>query len=103
MQVSLEQLEYFDIKLEKQELGTYLETLTNPDSYELFMRGIVNSVGDPDRALREEFRPDSQQNYSNYSNSMIVDLMGVVKANAGEIESLIIANIDSDRTISVRF
>ncbi len=75
VQNSLEQLEYFDIKLEKQELGTYLETLTNPDSYELFMRGIVNSVGDPDRALREEFLPDSQQNYSNYSNPDLTELL----------------------------
>ncbi len=39
---------------------------------------------------------------NNAGNSMIVDPMGVVKANAGEIESLIIANIDSKRTISVR-
>lgn len=84
VQNSLEELDFFDIKFEQQEVGTYLETLLNPDRYDLYMRGMVNSVGDPDRGLRENFLPDSPENYSHYSDPELTEVLEEASSEMNE-------------------
>lgn len=83
IQYMLSQLEVFDVELQEQELGTYLETIEDPDAYELFVRGSFTASGEPSRILRT-FLSDSSLNYPHYSTDETDELLNKALAEVDD-------------------
>ncbi|MED1791859.1 glutathione ABC transporter substrate-binding protein [Brevibacillus nitrificans] len=61
----------FDAELKILELGSYLETLKDPSTYDLFVRGAAASTGDADSVLSDGLLSTSATNYSHYANPKV--------------------------------
>jgi ABC-type transport system substrate-binding protein len=70
----LSKLDVFDVELQEQELGTYLDTLDNPDKYELFVRGSFTASGEPSRIFKT-FLSGNPQNFEHYSTDQADKLL----------------------------
>jgi ABC-type transport system substrate-binding protein len=72
-----------DVELKILELGAYLETLKDPTTYDLFVRGASAATGDADSVLSDGLLSTSATNYSHYSNPEADKL---IKAGAAQIK-----------------
>lgn len=72
-----------DVELKILELGSYLETLKDPKTYDLFVRGASAATGDADSVLSDGLLSTSATNYSHYSNPEADKL---IKAGAAQVK-----------------
>src|SRR5699024_2395268 len=64
-----------DVDYQELELSDYLARLDNPDEYELFLRGAILNSNDIHDLFSNELDSESDNNYSQYSNAEVDDLI----------------------------
>ncbi|MGG1659969.1 glutathione ABC transporter substrate-binding protein [Brevibacillus sp. NRS-1366] len=72
-----------DVDLKILELGAYLESLKDPNSYDLFVRGASANTGDADSVLSDGLLSTNATNYSRYSNP---EADRLIKAGAAQVK-----------------
>lgn len=74
VQNSLQQLG-FKVELRQLELGTYTDTIKDPNSFEMYLRGAAPLTNDADYVLRALLLSGSKNNYNGFSNPEIDKLL----------------------------
>lgn len=65
----------FDVNYEQFEWSTYSDLLSDPGDFDIMLTSWGASTGDADWGLRPLFTTDGSNNYSNYSNSKVDELL----------------------------